>query len=523
MQFKSKDYYENSIWCYTDKLSAYPGEILNFRVSSPEPEFTCRITRIGQSEDVVLDQGGYSSDHHSTPDDAYTSGCQWPIAFGIEILEEWCSGYYRVQLIAENSLCEHFFVVKNRTPSAANAIALVLATNTYQAYNSWGGKCLYGSDHQIPGLDDSVFGDARITDASLARPFSRAEISASQQMRMVASDRRGYLEDAALPAFAGNIREEDFDTFTAWDVPAGFLSKWEHEFVIWAEREGYVIDYFVQADLDDDVECLYQYRCYASVGHDEYWTWAERDAVESYVEQGGNAFFMSANACYWQVRFDAERKQMICHKYKAHESDPVMGTDNEKYMTGIWSDPVIGRPENQMMGTSFTRGGYSTMGLYASKASGGYSIYRPDHWALENADLYYGDVLGSDYQLVGYELDGCAYTVKDGLPVPTGEDGTPEDFEIIAMALVTLGEPENAQVVGTLGYEDATAISQRIFGDDSAAGRERARRGVATMGSFRKGSGEVFNTGTTEWAYGLSNKDKHVEVITKNVLSRFLA
>jgi hypothetical protein len=42
------------------------------------------------------------------------------------------------------------------------------------------------------------------------------------------------------------------------------------------------------------------------------------------------------------------------------------------------------------------------------------------------------------------------------------------------------------------------------------------------MASFRRGAGEVFNAGTTEWAYGLAARNPFVERITRNVMQRFL-
>jgi hypothetical protein len=45
-------------------------------------------------------------------------------------------------------------------------------------------------------------------------------------------------------------------------------------------------------------------------------------------------------------------------------------------------------------------------------------------------------------------------------------------------------------------------------------------RGHAVMASFRRGAGEVFNSGTTEWAYGLAARNPFVERITRNVLDR---
>ena len=122
---------------------------------------------------------------------------------------------------------------------------------------------------------------------------------------------------------------------------------------------------------------------------------------------------------------------------------------------------------------------------------GGYTVYRPDHWALEGTELCFGDVFGQENILCSYEMDGCAYTIREGLPVPTGEDGTSLDFEIIATASASLGEPENTKLQGKFGYFDASFVARRIFGADTKENRDRARRGQAAMGTFNKGRGSV--------------------------------
>jgi len=518
---RDRAYYESSIWCYTDKLSFLPGETIGFRVSSPEPAFACRISRVGAQEVVVFEQDGYAATPQDIPDDVYRTGCQWPVSFELEVPLAWASGYYRVQLIAEQSDCEHFVVIKNSAPGKQARMALVLATNTYHAYNSWGGMCLYGTDDPTvirkPVLD--VKGD-RSPVLSMKRPFSRYLIASPVGLRLCVSTPRGFKANSGRADF---VLEEAMDLdFPGWDPCAGFLNNWEQQFVKWAEENGYELDYYVQSDLDENPECLFPYRCYLSVGHDEYWTWAERDAVESFTEQGGKAFFMSGNASYWQVRFNKEGKEMVCYKYDTLEKDPIVGTKDEKYMSGMWSDPMTGRPETQMMGTTFTRAGYARIGLAVSAGVGGYTVHRPDHWALEGTDLFYGDVFGQDTVLCGYELDGCVYTIRDGLPVPTGEDGTSLDFEIIATAPASLGESENTELKGRLGYFDASYVAERIYGADTKENRDRARRGQGTMGTFKKGRGEVFSVGTTEWAWGLAGGNPYVDRITRNVLDRFL-
>jgi hypothetical protein len=64
-------------------------------------------------------------------------------------------------------------------------------------------------------------------------------------------------------------------------------------------------------------------------------------------------------------------------------------------------------------------------------------------------------------------------------------------------------------------------VARIAFGDDSPATQARVLRGHAVMASFRRGAGEVFNAGTTEWAHGLGARDPYVTRITRNVLGRF--
>ena len=91
---------------------------------------------------------------------------------------------------------------------------------------------------------------------------------------------------------------------------------------------------------------------------------------------------------------------MTCFKYRADE-DPVVGSDEQRLLTGSWSDRRIGRPEPSMTGLSFSRGGYSRYGLGVPRASGGYTVWRPDHWVFEGTDLRYGDALGLSDAIVG--------------------------------------------------------------------------------------------------------------------------
>jgi hypothetical protein len=307
---------------------------------------------------------------------------------------------------------------------------------------------------------------------------------------------------------------------SVWSGGAGWWN-WERPFVRWAEANGYAIDVAVSQDLERHPEILDGHRLLLSIGHDEYWSWGMRDTVDGFVGGGGNAAIFSGNTCFWQVRFDEDHRTMTCFKYRADE-DPVLGTGAERFLTGPWSDRRVGRPETSTIGLTFTRGGYSRYGLGVPRASGAYTVWRPEHWAFEGTDLRYGDALGLADTIVAYEVDGVELaTDGDGLPIPTHADGSPETLEVLATAPARLWAQDEqpsryAHEPGEL--ENAAAA---VFGDEWEEQVHRLRSNHAVMGAFDvPGGGTVFNAGVTDWAYGIEGGDPDVIRITRNVLDR---
>jgi hypothetical protein len=263
------------------------------------------------------------------------------------------------------------------------------------------------------------------------------------------------------------------------------------------------------------------HRLFLSVGHDEYWSWGMRDTVEAFLVGGGNAAFFSGNTCWWQVRFEGEG--MTCFKYRADE-DPVLGTPDQRFLTGAWADRRIGRPEAAMTGLSFSRGGYSRYGLGVPRASGAYTVWRAEHWAFEGTGLRYGDALGLADAIVGYEVDGCELAMADGLPVPTHLDGAPDTLEVLATAPARLWSQDEqpsryADEPGELEH-----VAGALFGDGWKDHVHRIANNHAVVGAFpHAGGGTVFNAGCTDWTYGIEGGDRDVRRITKNVLDRLSA
>lgn len=495
---------------YPDKLSYLPGEEVAFHCSARTKTYSVEITRVGVGREIVWRRAGIVGIEHATPADAYANGCGWPVAFSFPIPAAWRSGYYEVTLRGDGvqgpeAIGHAFFVVRSANPGRDTSILLVLSTNTYNAYNRWGGHCLYTGATQV----------------SFARPLERGYV---------------FRPDAAYDGRAASVEPEPDPThrrvqayleankYPLWIISAGWPS-WERRFVRWAESNGYRIDYAINADLEFHPELLADYQLMVSMGHDEYWSWGMRDTVDKFVDSGGNVAFFAGNCCFWQVRYEDAGRTMVCYKATAHEKDPVMGTDRQQLMSGIWSDPIIGRPENLTTGLSFCRGGYVRIGQGVPRSSGAYTVYRPDHWAFAGTDLRYGDLLGLGSFVVAYEVDGCEFTLQNGLPVPTHSDSTPENFTILGASPAHLlsitdeiceAPPPLWASIDPPGDLEFTAM--RLFGNAAPENVAKVAHGHAVMGCFTRG-GTVFNVGSTDWAYGLDH-DSLIQQVTRNVLDR---
>ena len=460
-------------------------------VSTTASHFGVEVVRQGAADEPVFQTSGIEGVEHVVPDDAGSAGCGWPATLEIDT-SGMRTGFHLVRVRGDDGEeAEAFFVVRPTEPTSR--ALLVLSTSTWAAYNDWGGPSYY-TGGQV---------------SSLERPLPKGFLARPTPERL-RSARIGELPPGEVGAALKS-------GISFWIVSAGWAG-WEHLFVQWAEREGIAFDFAVSHDLEAVPGLLDPYDLYVSVGHDEYWSAGMRDAVESFVDGGGNAAFFSGNTSFWQIRNEDGGRRQVSYKMDL-EADPCFASDPARLST-MWSDPLVGRPENTMTGVSFTRGGYAHLDN-APHGTGGYTVWRPGHWAFDGLDLWAGDVLGAEPIVVGYECDGCELTLKDGLPVPTGNDGTPASFEVLATAPAHLWESsERPGALPADGVGELNWVAERLAGADTPENRERFAYGNAVMGCFTRGKGQVFTTGCTDWAFGLG--DPAVARVTRNVIGRFV-
>jgi hypothetical protein len=480
-------------YCWPQSVLA--GEPVVLHASGDGSAVDVEVVRDGGVPETTWRATGITVEDHGLPQNADENGCGWPATLTIPTEASWRSGLYVVRIrravSAGTDPITAYFVVRARRPTPSGCL-LVLATNTWNAYNEFGGNNLYTG----------------ATTPSFERPLAPGMLSKPEEHgERLVDGGRVYADYTARHGLS------------MWHGMAGWAGQ-ERRFVAWAAapQNDIELDFATSADLEQQPELLDGYRLVLSVGHDEYWSWAMRDAVESFIDAGGNVAFLSGNTCYWQVRIEGSR--MVCYKHRFAD-DPVYGTERSHLATTIWSDPIVGRPETQLTGVTFTRGGYHRISRSVRRGSGGYEIHRPDHWLLEGTRLARGDLLGAKTATVGYECDGCALTMRDGLPVAdsTGHGGTPDDFEVVGTAPATPFDRETTPLpLAPGGAYELEFHAERLLGDASRANLDALRNGHAVLGTFRRGNGTVVTAGTTEWAYGLT--DPAVAQVTRNIIRR---
>ena len=515
---------DGSPWFYPDVVSARPGETVAIHASSADGPCSLRVTRIGADRVEVARFDGIAVEDLPIPADADADGCGWPVVFHFEVGADWRSGYHDLELVdADGSSTHHFVCVRPAAGAEPADLLLVLSTNTYQAYNYWGGCNSYADVDGI--MSGSVSATERATGIgrlSRLRPYPQSLLVPPEGMhRLVNLELRGPGE-FAVPGDRAWSREH---RPTPYDGSAGFVDKWEHRFVEWAEGAGWSIDYATDHDVETDAELFADHRCVALVGHSEYWSAEQRRQLDEYVERGGHLAVFSGNTGYWKVRWEDDGTTLIAHKWAGETDDPLWADPaTRQEATHLWSHPEFGRPEAEVTGLSFLYGGYHRLVMCVARGSAAYTVHDHRHWALDGVDVYYGDTIGGEVPLVGYENDGCPITFDErGLPAPGGGVGVPPNLEIVATAPAMLFEPPESPFPPAIPPEHPETLARFAYGIGGEAGVDRVHRGHAVMASFRKGDGEVFNGGTTEWAHGLAAGDPYVVAITENVLRRFTA
>ncbi|RRH76131.1 N,N-dimethylformamidase beta subunit family domain-containing protein [Falsigemmobacter faecalis] len=514
--FPREDRELTEVFVYTDRMSYDPGETVELRGSTTADRWNLHIYRDGYTPEMVHEARDLSGSFTATSETAYIDGCDWPVVHRWEIPQSLRPGFYRIVATCQRKdgnrfVHHHFVVVRARKGESRAKIVMMLCTATWQAYNDWGGANHYFGTWGPNKNEGSPL-------LSQKRPWSRGMLWLPQGAARVMQD--------AMPDMGDHPRypTREFSYTYGWSQyysSAGW-AMYDRHFAIWAEEMGYDFDIITQTDLHQRPDLLEDYTCLVTVGHDEYWSWEMRKAVEDWTERGGHFARFGGNFL-WQIRLEDEGARQVCYKVKAPKLDPLAQAPATQHLsTATWESELVNWPGASTVGVNGCHGVYASWGGFAPRGSRGLTVYRPEHWAFKGTHLRYADIFGAEARIFGYEVDGLDYTFHRGLPYAVPAPGIPDNIEILAMSPAVLREDEH-EGPGHRYYirdGDLSQVAELAGGDYDEAYRKMTL-GSGMLVSMAKGRGEVLTAGTCEWVIGLTRHCAFTQKITRNVLDRF--
>jgi hypothetical protein len=318
-----------------------------------------------------------------------------------------------------------YFVVRD---DASRASLLFKTSDTaWQAYNRYGGTSTYGSfDPRNP--------QPRAYKVSYNRPFENRDYRA-----------------------------------------VNILFNAEYPMVRWLEANGYDITYSTGVDADRRGALLKNHKVVLAVGHDEYWSAAERVNVTAARDAGVHLAFFSGNDLFWKIRWenstDASKtpyRTLVTYK-ETHDNKKIDPLPN--VWTGTWRDarpfnPEGAQPENALLGTIFTVNAWRNDPLVVPAEFAKLRFWR----STDVAKLQPGTHLALGNGIIGHEFNE---DLDNGFR-PAG---------LMRLSQTTINNVAYIQDYGTI-YDSGTATHS------------------ATL--YRAASGAlVFSAGTVQWAWGL--------------------
>ncbi|MGH3226081.1 MAG: N,N-dimethylformamidase beta subunit family domain-containing protein, partial [Streptosporangiaceae bacterium] len=194
--------------------------------------------------------------------------------------------------------------------------------------------------------------------------------------------------------------------YAAEDGSGNFLTL-EYPLVRWAEQHGLDVTYATDLTVQQDPGYLLRHKVLLSLGHDECWSYGEREAAVKAYGKGMNIVFFAASPVLRHVRTQASPlgpdRELV--DYRDSAADPLDGHGNPMQVTGNeWSNPPSNWPEYEFVGDTYS--GFLEPGLHT-----GFTVSDARAWIFAGTGLRNGEVVPG---VVASDVD--QFAAADGQP-----------------------------------------------------------------------------------------------------------
>lgn len=442
----------------------------------------------GSETDFKRAPGQYTAIHFHEDD---LDDARWEADFEWVIPEGLKSGVYAARLRAGEMEDYIPFVARPKVGAPGGPALVLMPTMTYLAYANY-----RAADHPSTDENGKPRGPARDPrDVYLAE---HPEFGGSIYDRH--SDGSGICYSSRLRPIM-NMRPK-----YRWGLVGGPRHFAADLYLIdWLEAKGFAYDVATDEDLHfDGLALLGQYKVLLTGTHPEYWTTPMREALETYLGQGGRLMYLGGNGFYWVTSVDPERPHMVEVRRniagtRAWESAPGEwhhSTTGE--YGGLWR--YRGKAPQTLVGVGFTAQGWDGRAPGFTRQPGSFDERAKFIFEGIGDDEVIGDfglVLGG---AAGDELDRVDYSL--GTPYHT----------------LVLGRSSGHVRTILPVIENFNAITNNVLFEDTGTV-------YADMAYLETpNGGAVFAGSAITWCGSLSHNgyDNNVSRVTENVLRRFI-
>lgn len=369
-------------WASTTYAAA--GQTVGFYVTTTAPTFRVVAYRMGYYQGKGARKiwaskavrGRVQPPCPVTPGVNMVSCDNWHRSLSVRITKAFVQGDYLFKLIG--SAGQQSYVLLTVWNPTSRATYLVVARSlTEEGWNTYGGYTYYQGR-----------GPCTLGQTSSYPPCNRA--------RVVSFDRPMQTGDGASDFFGD-----------------------EYPLVRFMEEHGLDAAYVTDITVSEHPAIVRRHKVYVSLGHDELWTTAERNAVQHAAAHGMNVAFMSAAPLVRHARLQGspigrDREEV---DYRNPTEDPLHGSGRTRTVTGN----TFATPPTNWPPTRFIGGEYS--GYVATDAMPlPFVVHDASAWIFRGTGLEDGtavpDVIRSDIQHVNPGTAPSNLQVLGHSPVP---------------------------------------------------------------------------------------------------------
>jgi N,N-dimethylformamidase beta subunit-like protein len=365
------------------------GERGEFRVHSVEP-YRLSLWRYGRQKEYVrllgwFDEHGPRATMQITPDGDYTqTGVEWnrrgygsPHHTQTAVAPE-RSGLYYFHAETESGACFSFpWVVAPASPRAP--IAVLASTNTWNAYNNFGGRSNY---IHASGLPPEPTVNARLD-------LLRYQGGSYPEWQFPDSEYPPLSFERPEP-FNHIPRDVEIADPIAGRQPC-HLAPAEWRLLGWLEREGQPYDLYSEYQLHAGDLDLDAYTVLIAAVHPEYWSRRMYERVKEWVfGRGGRLMYLGGNGLNCEVELP-DSASMRC-KTQLVSDGSALGPLDPAEPGRRWESRFHRTVESEanLLGVVCTDAGIMTAAPYR--------VVEPSHWVFDGTDLAEGDLFGEASQ-----------------------------------------------------------------------------------------------------------------------------